>query len=182
MFAEHAKGRYDMESIRMQFLIKVIIPTIAVMTLLGVTAYITMEAINILLNPPPNDVVHVSFLYAFSIINLLVDLYCIHSFYYRGENVFIETMESGHHDHLNITTSSNSFDSEDADESFTHSDDDLDKIQYRNEKQEMNLNMLSAFTHVGGDTLRSISVLTAAAVSSIYKYGNIHIHINEQIL
>ena len=50
-------------------------------------------------------------------------------------------------------------------DSGQHRDEESDVTSSGTGMMKKNLNMMSAFTHVGGDTIRTISVLTAATVS-----------------
>jgi Co/Zn/Cd efflux system component len=118
--------------------------------LLGVTGYVTNEAIMILLGKGDDDDVNVYFLWAFSSGNFLVDLISSYLFYLRGSDGLVSKQE----EHAPLRTFS------------------LDRQSTNMEKRNPlaisipNLNMLSALTHVGGDTLRTISVFIAALVST----------------
>lgn len=176
----------------------VAVPFFSVLCLLGVTGYITYDAICVLKDPPTVDDVPLSYLYGFAIFNLVIDVLCTTLFFYRGREVFEEPLTVGV---VLLPTISldTSFDNE---EDFGHLDEDLDgyarygvggtgdsggvgrglsgsnsgssKSSSRGATSsssgmatKKNLNMLSAFTHVSGDTVRTLSVLTAATVSLV---------------
>ena len=44
--------------------------------------------------------------------------------------------------------------------------DEEEIVQKKGDLEHKNLNMMSAFTHVGGDTLRTLSVFVAAAIAT----------------
>lgn len=165
---------------------EIAIPSFSVLCLLGVSVYITYDAANILHHPPAIDDVPISYMYGFAICNLFIDIICGAFFYSRGRDVFYETKV------LIPTLSLDTY--IDNDEEFGHLDEDLDVItpissnryinnnnsrnssgsggdmnNNENNSGRKNLNMLSAFTHVSGDTIRTISVIIAALISTIFK-------------
>ena len=120
------------------------------------------DAIAILRVSSEEDEVNVYFLYFFSTLNLAIDIYCVIIFYSRGREVFYESPPVPQ---LSLDTSIHSNDSEE----FGHLEDEFDgSPDLAVENRRRNLNMISAFTHVGGDTLRTISVFAAAIVSSLF--------------
>jgi cation diffusion facilitator family transporter len=197
-------GRFNSQS---SYTFEIVIPMISVISLVVVTVYISIDAIQLLNHPPLIDDVNVKYLYAFAVVNLFVDLVCGFLFYLRGEEIFLEA-----HDipQLSLDTSV-AFDSDD-EFGFLDSGDSDDELgvgphlgshlstsnHSKTEPESMgflraycfsssgsaessgsknaasagpgdkkNLNMMSAFTHVLGDTLRTISVFLAALVSTL---------------
>ena len=185
LFAESSKDyHYQSNSRSSEFkriATEIAIPSFSVVCLLGVTGYISYDAILVLQHPPEVDDVPIAYLYGFATLNLLIDVMCAMLFYRRGREVFEEPRTM-----LNIPTISLET-SVDSEEEFGHLDEDLDggysysstgsvisnssSSSSRNDETfvpaatKKNLNMMSAWTHVGGDTIRTISVLAAATVS-----------------
>lgn len=126
-----------------RFIIDVIVPSISVFALVIVSIYVTLDAIRIIAHPSSSDGddVNVYFLYGFSCANMVVDLLSSYMFYAKKDSVF-ETVDG------NLLA--NSSQAEEVNE----------------DKKGINLNMMSALTHVGGDTLRTIAVFISAVVSS----------------
>lgn len=141
MYAERVKSRTGgFVDHRTRILLEVAIPTFSVSALIGVTAYVTSEAIEVIINPEENDDdVNVYFLYAFSVANALVDIVSGYMFYQGGREIF-------YHDGL-----------------FVHEDPEKQGLVQASRK---NLNMMSALTHVSGDSLRTLSVFVAAVVAT----------------
>lgn len=179
MYAEATKHNVDSKSFSSRLVNEFFIPSISVACLLGVTIYITIDAVQVLENPRREDDVPISYLYGFSIANLLIDLVCATFFFIRGKEVFFEPIIP-----LPLISLEVSLDAEEEEREFGHLDEDLDfnlsgnsdsfhnSQRYRDGSgvgsMKKNLNMLSAFTHVGGDTVRTISVLSAAGISSAF--------------
>jgi Co/Zn/Cd efflux system component len=135
-----------------QMILEVTIPATSVSMLIGVTIYVTYGAVqDIILKNPDGEDVDITMLWLFSVLGALVDIVSIWMFYAKGRSSFFETL----HDH-------------------SHSDDDEYHILEGDEeeatgavvKEQKNLNMISAFTHIGGDTLRTFSVFIAAAIAT----------------
>lgn len=185
LYAEGTKGNADSRSIVNRVMNEIGIPSFSVICLLAVTIYITVDAIQVLQNPPDVNDVPVSYLYGFSLLNLVIDCICGAYFYSRGKEVFFEPIIPLHLISLEV-----SLDSEEEEREFGHLDEDLDLTlksnndpyssdnsrnsygganNYSEGGQKKNLNMLSAFTHIGGDTVRTISVIGAACISSIFE-------------
>jgi Co/Zn/Cd efflux system component len=178
MLAERAKERDGITSIRSKLCIEILIPLFAILTLLIVTLFSTLEALEVLKSKAPDeDSVNVAYLYTFASINLVVDIVCVLMFYFRGKEVFIERQNTLL-PQLSLDTS-------------IHSDDEFGELgdySFRGGNgrtllgdkklveggghdqitgQKRNLNMISAFAHIGGDSLRTISVLSAAIASTV---------------
>ena len=69
---------------------EIAIPSFSVLCLLGVTFYITYDAINVLRHPPLVDDVPLVYLYGFAFLNLVIDVLCATLFVFRGRDVFEE--------------------------------------------------------------------------------------------
>ena len=191
MMAENVKTNFLYSiSPKRKFMLKVLAPSFAVVTLTVITAMILREAISILRDPPSEDSVDSTIMYIFAGINIVIDIICVTAFVARGREVFYENKFVPQ---LSLDTDVHSEGSDD----FGHLDDDLEPPRpvpvasenpgswivqvisacicpfsavstyfHSQSSDEKNLNMLSAFTHLGGDTLRTISVFIAAVVST----------------
>jgi Co/Zn/Cd efflux system component len=182
---------------------------ISVISLVVVTVYISIDAIQLLNHPPLIDDVNVTYLYAFAAVNLLVDLICGLLFYLRGEEIFLEAheiptlsldtsvafdsddefgfLDSGDSDdelgvgglHVggHLSTSNHAKVAESTSMGFLRAycfsssgsaeSSGAKEVTAAGPGDKKNLNMMSAFTHVLGDTLRTISVFFAALVSTL---------------
>eukprot|EP01041_Mallomonas_annulata_P004267 gene4267-8491_t len=166
LLAEHCRSRYGSISHNMMLLLDVGIPCISVCALLGVTGYIFSSAVIVLIENGEvqieTETVDVHFLYGFSAANLFVDAICSLIACQRGKNILYRT----HTIPLSSLCANDRVDS----------DSEMATIDITTERQgsidesppilQKNLNMISALTHVGGDTLRTCSVLTAAFIST----------------
>jgi Co/Zn/Cd efflux system component len=123
--------------------------------------------------------VDVTYLYSFAVANLVVDVICTWLFYVRRQDVFLQPskVEPGKEGEHGDDTSMGMYDLEDVEIVLCadYNDDSEQKDFSFDGKgnsahllKTKNLNMISAFTHVGGDTLRSFTVLLAAMVSSTF--------------
>lgn len=126
--------------------------------------------------------VNVTYLYSFAVANLVVDVICTWLFYVRRQDVFLQPSKSEHgkDGSHGDDTSMGMYDMEDveivlcadyneSDQKDFSCDSSGGKEGNDNQLKTKNLNMISAFTHVGGDTLRSFTVLLAAMVSSTFE-------------
>ena len=179
MYAESTKDEAQSRNLFSRIVNEIGIPSFSVLCLLSVTIYITQDAIEVLKNPPEINDVPVEYMYGFALLNLVIDIVCGVFFYLRGREVFYEPLAP-----LPLISLEISLDSEEEEREFGHLEEDLDLTlkgtsstylknnqNYSVDRPEglmkKNLNMLSAFTHVGGDTVRTISVIGAAATSTI---------------
>ena len=139
----------------MRFLLEILIPTISLCCLLVVTGYVTSEAINVIRRPTEkHEAVNIFFLYGFSFVNIFVDALSSYMFFRNGEeDVFLSYKTQRR------ISSYNSLNEEKELESGTVS----------TEVRKANLNMISAFTHLTGDSMRTSSVIVAALISTIAK-------------
>ena len=183
MYAERVKSRSKNGQIdkTTRFLIEALVPMISVSALIGVSIYITIEAVDIIQaykdgsQSKDDDQVNVLFLYGFAGANLLVDLLSAFMFYKKGESVFhdpndvmyIRKRSTSISKSIDRTRSKSKEGRAAAALLFLHGGHthSTDQAGERNPIKK-NLNMISAFTHVWCDTLRTISVFVAAIVAS----------------
>jgi Co/Zn/Cd efflux system component len=212
LYAEHLKyTNYHSPRFR-RIVFDILVPAIAVATLLGVTGWIASEAIRVIYHSSDNDDVPISYLFGFSIANLAIDVVCNLLFFTRGVDVFyhqpqvIETHYSAiETENIELGSISNEVASKPNGyvlKPVSHNRDrnvsshvirkDLTErsavlessdaiIDYKYDslgttsspllfnpvaKRRWNLNMWSAFAHISGDTVRTLSVLTAAIIST----------------
>jgi Co/Zn/Cd efflux system component len=151
MYAERTKAKYGELTPSTKRMLEVYIPSFSVAALIGVTIYITIDAISVLRGSGDDDEVNVYFLWAFSVGNFVVDIISSLMFYWRGKDAFVS--HSHDHGHAPLRT-------------FSLDRRSIDMGKRHVIPMPPNLNMLSAITHVGGDTLRTTSVFIAAAVST----------------
>jgi Co/Zn/Cd efflux system component len=158
---------------------QIVIPTFSVTCLLAVTVWVAIDAY-LRLGRHKNVNVGLNLMYIFAAVNICVDVCCGLLFLARRNNVFSETVSRK----ISVVQ-----DSHDTDWS-NHSDADegINMIQLRSVEnmqlvrgaptddgttvhvgeERPNLNMMSAFTHIGGDTLRTLAIFGAALVSSVF--------------
>lgn len=156
MIAERIKGSDGVLSQRTRFVLEVAIPAFSITCLLGVTAWITEEAISTLFSPAiEEDYVNVFILYGFASVNFVVDVISFWMFYSKGREVFYSSYEI-------LPQHGELADRPTGGRSRTSKEGNIAQTQTRK-----NLNMISAFSHVGGDTLRTFSIFVAAAYSTV---------------
>lgn len=157
LYAENLRVRYGRVSNEMAMILEVIVPSFSVLLLLGVTGYVFGEAIGILTNEENTDdsPVNIYFLYGFASANFLIDILCTGLVFYKGQDIL-----------YHVDNNDRIIESASVDLSVENSTVTSEILQSQSQSQSKNLNMISAVTHVGGDTLRTISVFTAALVST----------------
>lgn len=187
MYAEHVKGKGEEITNNGRLIMEVYIPSFSVCALIGVTIYITQDALSELSAPRGDDDedVNVVMLWVFSCSNALVDVLSFAMFYISRETAFrYNNIEHGVE--MGPTVASELHDRQSVDGMLKGSDTDFeceshdtmsngefrvdceaDGNYHIDEEERLNLNMTSAFTHVGGDTLRTISVFIAAFVATV---------------
>jgi Co/Zn/Cd efflux system component len=180
LYAEGTKENQSSRNVFYRMVNEIGIPSFSVFCLLGVTIYITVVALRVLRHPPAEDDLPVVYLYGFALLNLVIDVICGAFFCLRGKDVFYEPIVL-----LPLISLEVSLDSEEEEREFGHLEEDLDfsvrgSVETSQNGQDLsancngegpmrkNLNMLSAFTHVGGDTIRTLSVIVAASTHSIF--------------
>lgn len=247
IYVEYLKSQYGRVNARSRYIVDVLVPSVSVLALITVTAYITLDAIRVLSRPPRVEVVDVRYLYSYAVVNLTLDLICSVLFYHQRDSVFEDKNTVPK---LSLDTSISALDESD-DEEFgyledsdtedfinsnrrknksshahsnplqldkfssalnIHSDDSDDSAPGFNESgygkaydknvvnnppettntiysfctfllniilcrpnershgesSKKNLNMLSAFAHILGDTLRTVTMFLAASIASIF--------------
>jgi cation diffusion facilitator family transporter len=194
IYVEWYKSKYGGVSRRSRFYLEVIIPILSVLLLVGTTLYTTYDALSVIWKPPDKNDVNVNFMYGFSLFNFFIDFACWLLFSLRGKDTFLEPVQVPQ---LSIDTTV-SFDEEedfgeleDSEfESLKPEEDDSKFFAFtefwklitcqkltatqlsaaeNTQEKKSNLNMLSAFAHIAGDTLRTIAVLIAALTSTIFR-------------
>lgn len=169
MVAERIKSGGGRVTPRMQMVLEVYVPLFSVTLLIAVTIYVTIGAVGDIVNPPADDDVDIFMLWLFSSLNAVVDVVSGYMFYAKGRDVFYEGLQAT--EDLNSPNSNHAmFNDSDADivpePTGTASAGDGDGGGASHSDGAKNLNMISAFTHVGGDTMRTLSVFIAAAVAT----------------
>lgn len=143
MYAERQKALNGGNLTRQEKkILEIYIPSFSICALLGVTGYILSDAIDVIQHGD-KDEVNVYFLFGFAGGNFLVDIVSTYMFYWRGHEVLFSSAVSLERQSV---------------ESY-NSKTDVSYIP--------NLNMISALTHVGSDTLRTTSVFIAAIISEV---------------
>ena len=130
-------------------------PLFSVTALLSCTFFVSIEAIMLLLGKFKESSVDVRIMYGFAALNFVVDVICSVLFQLRSKSAIYDSVsqESVHGDQNELHDGSK----------IDNTDSSV--LELRHKKK--NLNMLSAFFHVGGDTLRTIAIFSAALVSTI---------------
>ena len=158
---------------RQRLLLEVVVPSFSVVCLLAVTAWITVEAVQTLTDTSSNaddEDVNIYVLWGFSSLNAIVDVVSFYMFYQKGREVFYhvpafaedeEQLAIGAALPLPLKTAVTN-------PILRESKAELLPSSVRTgDAPKKNLNMISAFSHVGGDTLRTLSIFFAAAYASI---------------
>jgi Co/Zn/Cd efflux system component len=162
-------------------LLEICIPATSLTLLLTVTCFVTYDAIRLLEHPPKKDEVEVVYLYFYAVLNLVVDLICGALFFFSGQHSGFSFNGESSKSRRSSTSVLEEVDDEEEDEeeeererhpSYRHSGSGSSPSASASASGSVrggrkNLNMLSAFTHVLGDTLRTVAVFTAAAVSTL---------------
>lgn len=189
IYGEYLKndhGKIDQKTI---IITEILVPSLSLIALVGVSAWVSYDA-SLRLRGHKEEDVQISFMYIFPIANFVVDIYCTCLFFLRRHDIF-------HHQPVHIQiTSDYDFSADFSDSSSDSSGHDIEltdihhhrlertnlvssksqkstEVEENLEKStspntETNVNMMSAFTHVSGDTLRTISTIVAAGVSSYF--------------
>jgi Co/Zn/Cd efflux system component len=161
MLAERIKAREGVVSLPTKMILEVYVPSFSVCALLGVTAYVTVGAVHDLLYTPEDDDVNIYIMYGFAVANAVVDVVSVYMFWLIGKNVFKQDKFAL----ANVADADDVDDVEVENGAVAMSDTASPKTQVVG--KEKNLNMISAFTHVGGDSLRTISIFVAAVIASL---------------
>lgn len=164
MIAEKIKGdNGGTISKRTRLLLEVIIPFFSLACLLGVTGWILFKAIGILRMKELNgDSVNVSILYAYASVNMIIDIFAGCMFYVKRREVFLDMTPLAL---IEIASNEDASNDDAIPHSITNDEEPSAAIKSEYEVNlppVKNFNMLSAFTHVGSDTLRTLSLFCAA--------------------
>jgi cation diffusion facilitator family transporter len=167
MVAERIKSKNDGNiSPFTQIILEVVIPGFSVTALIGVTIYVTVGAVSDIVTRPSDDDVDIFLLWLFSSLNAVVDIISAYMFYAKGTEVFYEGIDSVSDSGLDMVGAESRSEPLSAPGVHGPSPGMMSHIPGEPVGDIKNLNMISAFTHVGGDTLRTISVFIAAAIAT----------------
>ena len=119
---------------------EVYVPTFSCLALISVTVFIMIVA-SIEISSGGDDSADANVMFAFASVNAVIDITCITMFYFRKDDIVHNKFPS--------------FSAEPVERSNTPMS-----------LHSVNINMFSAFTHIGSDTLRTLAVFGAAIVSS----------------
>ena len=170
IYAERLKAGDTEISNRMRFTLEVFVPIISLCCLLIVTGYVTVEAIHVLYRPTnDHEEVNIYFLYGFSTANVLVDGLSSLMFFRKGdEDVFLSYRIQKRINSYSALSNNGDVEACSVNEdNNSNSSGKSDIIVSSGSKA--NLNMISAFTHLTGDSMRTSSVIIAALMSTILK-------------
>lgn len=152
-----------MLSKRTEIILEVFVPSFSVICLFSVTAYIAADAVNVLIRETDAENIDVVYLYGFAAANAVVDISTSYVFFRVGHaaDVFYTN---------NVQNIENTGPVQAAagDMALTAAEcpEDTTSTPAVSQNRDMNLNMLSAFTHLTGDSMRTASVFIAALVST----------------
>ena len=90
IYGEWAKDNNQRGTVKSRVVLEVIIPGISTVALLGVTAYICIDAVIVLMHPPVVNDVNTNYLYGYATANLCIDLACSYLFLARSDDIFLE--------------------------------------------------------------------------------------------
>lgn len=200
-------------SLKSRIIIDIIVPIFSTVSLLAVSAYVLISAIDVIHNydehnESSGNKVNVAFLYGFASANMGIDLLSMFLFYSRGLSNFqggndsndsgsdsaseVSSQDKGNDIKLSVednaanqngsgmsntevqyTSLSSSQFSDSVSSEATDEVDEVNIVIDKNDEpvkvkelNKRNVNMISAFIHVGCDTLRTLSVFVAAIISS----------------
>lgn len=162
--AEFIKWKYGKLSNNMRLLLECVLPSLSLCALVVTTVIILKDAISTIqrngINSADEDV-NVYYLYGFAIGNMLIDCGGSVILYLKYDNIFLNESPSKH---VYSRIDSDELSNEDERKSIISNSTDVNISG--TETPNTNINLLSSFTHIGGDTLRTLSVFIAALVSS----------------
>lgn len=169
MRAEYIKGKCGgVLPRRTRWILEVIIPACSIAALMGVTVWICEAAIVIIQEHDNDGDVDVILLYGYAAANMLIDLLSAAMFYARRHEVF-----------TNIEFQTIKSDDRTNDDKLPVESDNDEEAAAATASTALspgavnsNLNMISAFTHVGSDTLRTLSIFAAAMLVSIFGFNS----------
>lgn len=119
-------------------------PTLSVIALIGVTIFILIVA-SFEIASGGDDATNADIMFTFASVNVAIDAICIVLFYFRKDDILYHRFPSftGDTEHV------------------PHSPCPSSPVL-----RNVNINMFSAFTHIGSDTLRTAAIFLAAIVST----------------
>lgn len=158
MYSEHVKSKFGEVDHTTRVVLEVGIPLFSVTALIAVSAWITYDAILIILDPSDSADVDVIFLFGFAAGNALIDIICAFLFFMRRDDVLKTPQRAG------LMQNQHHMDDEAGERAET-------KELSSNSSSNTNVNMASALTHVGGDSLRTGAVFVAASVASLTDFN-----------
>ena len=166
IYAERYKMRGEIMSRRTNIMLEVMIPSFSVVCLLGVTVYVAVDAVSVVMAGAANTKgVDLFFLYGYSAAGAVIDIASSIIFFKdrTGTAVFYTNGASV----LKVTTAS-ALHNEIADETRVVESGQMEVSAPTSRK--VNLNMMSAFTHLSADSMRTAAVIIAAMISSFGNY------------
>jgi len=169
LYGENLKKTNPHLTRRDRLLVQVIIPFISVLVLLCLCFYFMIDAIHVLKDPPEENDVDVSYMYVFSIANAVVDVCTIIPFVARGMDVFMDSEEvySDHEDQVDSLISTDVEINSSSSSPMRLNGDRVIVSEHDKLHPAKNLVMITAFSHIGGDALRTVSMLLAAIYSTM---------------
>lgn len=151
-----------MTSRQVQIVFEILVPMFSVACLLSVTIYVAVDASDVLVHKTTTEDIDVLYLYGFATANAIIDIASSYVFFRNGvaidvfySNVSQKTEDTGPFQ----ATAKFHAESRECPEDAVSPPSLL-------EHKKVNLNMLSAFTHLTGDSLRTASVFVAALFST----------------
>jgi Co/Zn/Cd efflux system component len=162
MFAEKLKAGGEVLSRRTQIALEVVVPAFSMLCLIGVTAYIAVDAVNVLVHTADADEIDVAYLYGFATANAVVDISSSYIFFrvgFAADVFYTHTVHKVENAGPFQATANGMTQARECPEDTT-------STPAVAESRKINLNMMSAFTHLTGDSLRTASVFIAALVST----------------
>ena len=182
IYAEKLKKDEKQLSTLAIWTVDVIIPALSLLGLIIVTAYVAAEAFHVLLSSGTHEEVDIYMLYLFAVANVAVDFASIAALYWSsGDSGLIR----GHLGHFRAHFDENGSSSQSSRSGRTilvpdsyhgpilgcsgdcavltrrpRADDSI--------HEEVNLNMMSAFIHIAGDSLRTLAMIVAATISIVF--------------
>ena len=152
-----------MLSKRTQIILEVFVPSFSVICLFSVTAYIAADAVNILIHKTDAEKIDVVYLYGFASANAVVDITSSYVFFRVGyaADVFYTNNAQKIENTGPVQAAAG-----DMAPVAAECPEDTTSTPAVSQNRDMNLNMLSAFTHLTGDSMRTASVFIAALVST----------------
>jgi Co/Zn/Cd efflux system component len=163
IYVERVKNREGSVDRNTRMWTEVYVPAFSMAALVGVSAWITSDAIKVIIDPPSEDEddVDVLFLYVFAGANMLVDIISALMFWVKRSTIFTE---GGRIDRTLSVAGSVVLSQEEAERLPLRRLSVEDRLE--NERGETNVNMLTAWIHISGDTLRTLSEFVAAAIAT----------------